>query len=125
MLLADLQGVRAGDVYCCTDPAIQSTAQAFGSPDLGPLGIVLFFLSHTCSDSCKHFKTPRITAAQKDLAFRLYGALPTLNSASTSQTFATKGLATNPELQKLCQQMLDGELGGAGLTRIQQIVAGL
>eukprot|EP01043_Picozoa_sp_COSAG02_P079815 COSAG02_NODE_18663_length_926_cov_1.207981_1_plen_106_part_10 len=51
-LIVDIQGV--GDLY--TDPAVHSIdQQGFGSGNMGPEGMLSFFLTHQCTALCQSF----------------------------------------------------------------------
>ena len=51
-LIVDIQGV--GDLY--TDPAVHSAdQQGFGSGNMGPDGMLSFFLTHQCTALCQSF----------------------------------------------------------------------
>ena len=53
MLLCDAQGVRNGDSYCLTDPAICSMrAGQYGMTDCGEAAITTWFETHRCNTFC-------------------------------------------------------------------------
>ena len=52
-LVCDLQGIKIGDKYILTDPAICSVHRDFGMTDVSEDGIRSFFASHQCTDLCK------------------------------------------------------------------------
>lgn len=61
-VLCDLQGGFADGVLTLTDPVILSLngGKRFGSTDLGPDGMVNFFLRHQCNRYCQsHWKLPK------------------------------------------------------------------
>jgi len=52
-LLCDLQGVKRGNTYMITDPAIHSLDQIHGPTDLGVAGIERFLAGHRCNAICQ------------------------------------------------------------------------
>ncbi|XP_062513152.1 alpha-protein kinase vwkA-like [Corticium candelabrum] len=57
-LVCDLQGVRKGDSYELTDPAIHSLNRLYGMTDLGQRGMDAFFDSHQCNELCYGLSLP-------------------------------------------------------------------
>ena len=67
LLLCDAQGVRNGDSYCLTDPAICSMHKGqYGMTDCGEAAIAQWFREHRCNTFCKpgwkrhHSSTPSL-----------------------------------------------------------------
>lgn len=52
LIVCDLQGVRDGNGYQLTDPAINSVSRSYGLTDLGQEGISQFFATHQCNYTC-------------------------------------------------------------------------
>ena len=64
-MVADLQGVCYSNRYVLTDPAILSlTPNEYGCTDMGPEGMALMLLTHTCNSICRHLPKP----TEQDLA---------------------------------------------------------
>lgn len=58
-MVADLQGVCYSKRYVLTDPAILSlTPEEYGCTDMGPEGMALMLLTHTCNSICSHLPKP-------------------------------------------------------------------
>lgn len=62
MMIADLQGVRRDDIrtYILTDPAILTASGGgeLGGADTGIIGMVMFFINHTCNPLCCDLPRP-------------------------------------------------------------------
>jgi len=59
IMAADLQGVRYIEKYILTDPAILSLRPGtYGCTDMGPEGMALMLLMHTCNSFCSHLPKP-------------------------------------------------------------------
>lgn len=57
-MVADLQGVCYSNKYVLTDPAILSTSKEYGCTDMGPEGMALMLLMHTCNSICHRLPKP-------------------------------------------------------------------
>ena len=58
-MVTDLQGVRNDDSYVLTDPAMLSLSPGhFGCTDMGPEGMALLLLKHSCNSMCRNLPKP-------------------------------------------------------------------
>lgn len=62
MVICDIQGVKNGDKFKLTDPAIHHVdfRREYGGTNLGKKGIKKFFRSHNCNPICKSMRLERL-----------------------------------------------------------------
>ena len=57
-LVSDIQGVKKGDIYELTDPAVQSINKEYGDTDLGAVGLIYFLSEHKHNSYCQSLPWP-------------------------------------------------------------------
>uniref|UniRef100_A0A1X7UGV9 Alpha-type protein kinase domain-containing protein n=1 Tax=Amphimedon queenslandica TaxID=400682 RepID=A0A1X7UGV9_AMPQE len=91
-MVADIQGVKNGNRYRLTDPAMISVKRKYGATDTGIEGMAMFFLIHQCSGPCNGLPKPTMghfvgkipdSVLQQALAFQQLSARGTTYSHET------------------------------------------
>lgn len=95
-MVADLQGVSYSNRYVLTDPAILSLIpNEYGPTDMGPEGMAVMLLMHTCNSICRHLPKPTdqdliaVCLTQEELKI-CKQALYSLRNNSTTYTWELK-----------------------------------
>jgi len=76
LMVTDIQGIRVGDRFILSDPAIHCTdASRFGNTNLGEDGFSQRFSTHKCNKICKALGLKR-HPAQRDVPTVTKGTVP-------------------------------------------------
>ena len=76
LMVTDLQGIRAGDRFILSDPAIHCTdASRFGETNLGEDGFRMRFSKHKCNSICKALDLKRHPAQRSEVPTVVKGTL--------------------------------------------------
>lgn len=94
-MVADLQGVSYSNRCVLTDPAILSlTPDEYGCTDMGPEGMAVMLLTHTCNSICRHLPKPTeqdlIACLTQEELKKCRQALYSLRNNSTTYTWELK-----------------------------------
>lgn len=77
LMVVDIQGVRSGEEFILTDPAIHCVAtEKFGQTNLGEAGMDAFFKGHSCNSICKALKLHRHRSQEKGVETLHVGTMP-------------------------------------------------
>ncbi|XP_011405049.1 PREDICTED: alpha-protein kinase vwkA-like [Amphimedon queenslandica] len=91
-MVTDIQGVKNGNCYRLTDPAMISVKKEYGVTDTGIEGMAMFFLIHQCGSPCNGLPKPTLAQfvgkipdamLQQALAFQQLSARGTTYSHET------------------------------------------
>jgi len=58
-IISDFQGIKKGNYYELTDPAVQSINGEYGEADLGTYGLLAFLIRHKHNQYCKDLPWPK------------------------------------------------------------------
>ena len=91
-VVSDVQGVEKDGYYELTDPAVQSINQEYGSPDLGPYGLLVFLAKHKHNEYCKNFPWPN----KEDIIF-----LQSFHQSTSKRTTFSFEFKNDPKIKDI------------------------
>ncbi|XP_011409522.1 PREDICTED: alpha-protein kinase vwkA-like [Amphimedon queenslandica] len=85
-MVTDIQGVKNGNCYKLTDPAMLSINREYGVTDTGIEGMAMFFLIHQCSGPCKGLPKPTLAQFVGKISDAMMQQLSARGTAYTHET---------------------------------------